>query len=194
MPLVGVLSYQGGFAKHLERLKAIGSEPVAVRDLETLARVDALIIPGGESTTIGMLLERFGMLEALQRRIAEGLPVFGTCAGAILLAREIENSVQPRIGAMDMIIRRNAYGRQIESFEADAVALPCSGIDLSGFHGVFIRAPQIIRVGPDVTPLLEFEGHPILVRSGNLLAATFHPELTGDDRIHRHFVESIVSD
>ena len=192
MPVIGVLSYQGGFAKHLERLKAIGSEPIAVRDFATLARVDALIIPGGESTTIGMLLERFGLLEAVKQRIAAGLPVFGTCAGAILLAREIEDSAQPRIGAMNITIRRNAYGRQIESFEADGGALPGSGTGLSGFHGVFIRAPQIIRVGPDVTPLLEFEGQPILVRSGRLLAATFHPELTGDDRIHRYFVENLV--
>ncbi|HKJ86703.1 MAG TPA: pyridoxal 5'-phosphate synthase glutaminase subunit PdxT [Spirochaetia bacterium] len=193
MPAIGVLSYQGGFAKHLERLGAIGCEPIAVRDVATLARVDALIIPGGESTTIGMLLERFGLLEALKERIPEGFPVFGTCAGAILLAREIENSAQPRIGAMDIAIRRNAYGRQIESFEADASAIPDSGFSLSGFHGVFIRAPKIIRVGADVVSLLEFEGQPILVRSGRLLAATFHPELTGDDRIHRYFVETLVS-
>jgi len=141
-----------------------------------------------------MLLERFGLLEAVSQRIAEGFPVFGTCAGAILLAREIENSAQPRIGAMDMMIRRNAYGRQIESFEADLAAVRGTGSDVAGFHGVFIRAPQIIRVGPDVVPLLEFEGQPVLVRSGSLLAATFHPELTGDDRIHRYFVENLVSD
>jgi 5'-phosphate synthase pdxT subunit len=196
---VGVLSYQGGFQKHLERFQAMGVSALPVRDPETLSRVDALGVPGGESTTIGMLMERFGVLAALRERVRQGLPVFGTCAGAILLATDIESSDQPRIGAIDMTVRRNAYGRQIDSFEADAAALAgpsarsASAPALHGFHGVFIRAPQIVRLGSDVEPILEFEGKPVLVRSGRLLAATFHPELTPDDRIHRYFVDLIVS-
>ena len=195
MPEIGVLSYQGGFQKHLERLAAIGVKGCPVRDLQSLRRVDALILPGGESTTIGMLMERFGLLDELRERIARGFPVFGTCAGAILLAKEIEASDQPRIGAMDIAVRRNAYGRQIESFEADvAVADGVTMLAQQPVHGVFIRAPQIVRTGVDVETILEFEGKPIMVRSGRLLAATFHPELTGDDRIHRYFVETVVGD
>lgn len=168
----------------------MGVEARPVRDLGALAQVDALVIPGGESTTIGMLLERFGLMAAIRDRIAEGFPVFGTCAGAILLAKEIEGSDQPRIGALDMAVRRNAYGRQVESFEADVVAV---GETLAGrFHGVFIRAPQIISLGPGVDRILVFEEQPVLVRSGPLLAATFHPELTADDRIHRYFLVEVA--
>lgn len=189
MHTIGVLSYQGGFQKHLERLSEIGMHTRAVRDLEGLDRVDALVIPGGESTTIGMLLERFGLLEAVRERIAQGLAVFGTCAGAILLADDIEDSRQPRIGGINMIVKRNAYGRQIESFEADIPPSPTIG---EGFHGVFIRAPQIMNVAPDVDTILEFEDRPVLVRSGRLLASTFHPELTNDTRIHRYFVTEVA--
>ncbi|MFP4114496.1 MAG: pyridoxal 5'-phosphate synthase glutaminase subunit PdxT [Spirochaetota bacterium] len=194
MPTVGVLSYQGGFQKHLERLSSIGAAVTAVRNLESLAGVDALVIPGGESTTIGMLMGRFGLLDAVRSRIADGFPVFGTCAGAILLAREIEGSDQPRIGALNAVVRRNAYGRQIESFEADVVlAGPTEGWNGGAFHGVFIRAPWIVSTGPDVTTILAYEERPVLVRQGSLLAATFHPELTSDDRIHRYFIEQVVS-
>ena len=196
MPVVGVLSYQGGFGKHLERLEEIGVESRAVRDLESLAAVDALIIPGGESTTIGMLMERFGLLEGVRRRIEDGFPVFGTCAGAILLADEIEGSDQPRIGGIAMTVRRNAYGRQIESFEADVrSADPGSAASAIGerFHGVFIRAPQILSVDSGVEVVLVYEEQPVLVRSANLLAATFHPELTGDTRIHRFFLEEVAA-
>jgi 5'-phosphate synthase pdxT subunit len=164
-----------------------------VRDPRSLAQVDALVIPGGESTTIGMLMERFGLLEAVHARIDEGFPVFGTCAGAILLARTIEGSDQPRIGAMSIAVRRNAYGRQIESFEADVVPAAGAAWPDGPFHGVFIRAPWITETGADVSTVLEFEGRPALVRSGALLAATFHPELTNDDRIHRYFLEHVAA-
>ncbi len=195
MSVIGVLSYQGGFARHLELLQQLGYTAVPVRSAEALDPVDALIIPGGESTTIGMLMERFGLLAAVKRRIAGGLPVFGTCAGLILLAAGIEASNQPRIGALDVTVRRNAYGRQIESFEADA--RPTRDQDPSllqngPFHGVFIRAPHIVRTGPEVTTILEFEDRPVLVRQGALLAATFHPELSGDDRIHRYFLQDVA--
>ncbi len=195
MASVGVLSYQGGYARHLELLQQLGYTALPVRSVEALEPVHALIIPGGESTTIGMLLERFGVLDALLRRIADGLPVFGTCAGAILLATGIEGSDQPRIGALDITVRRNAYGRQIDSFEADT--RPAAGANASvlsdePFRGVFIRAPQIVRTGPGVTTILEHEDRPVLVRQGRLLAATFHPELSGDDRIHRYFLSQVA--
>ncbi len=202
MSLAGVLSYQGGYARHLECLKKVGVRAIPVRSVDALERIDALIIPGGESTTIGMLMERFGVMRALVSRIADGFPVFGTCAGAILLASDIEDSDQPRIGALDMTVRRNAYGRQIESFEADVRAeLPGvrraddpSGPEWTGeaFHGVFIRAPQIVRVGHGVQTVLAFEGQPVLVRERNLLAATFHPELADDHRIHRYFLDQVA--
>jgi pyridoxal 5'-phosphate synthase pdxT subunit len=195
VPSIGVLSYQGGYTRHLELLARLGYESVSVRSVEALESVDALIIPGGESTTIGMLMERFGLLDVLARRIDEGLPVFGTCAGAILLASGIEQSDQVRIGALDITVRRNAYGRQIHSFEADLqlaretdTRLPTGG----QFHGVFIRAPLITRTGPGVTTLLEFEERPVLVRQGSLLASTFHPELSGDARIHRFFLAEVA--
>ncbi len=194
MSLVGVLSYQGGYVRHLERLQTLGVRAIPVRSVDALERIDALIIPGGESTTIGMLMERFGVMEALLSRIADGLPVFGTCAGAILLASDIEASDQPRIGALDVTVRRNAYGRQIESFEADLRAEDLPDPEWTGgdFHGVFIRAPQIVRVGHRVRTVLAFEGQPVLVREKKMLAATFHPELTGDSRIHRYFLDRIV--
>lgn len=163
-----------------------------VRDREALAAVDALVIPGGESTTIGMLMQRFGLLDELRRMIDDGFPVYGSCAGAILLARRIEASDQPRIGAMDMTVRRNAYGRQVESFEADVEPAGEGGWPGGPFHGVFIRAPQIVDIGADVTPLLVYEDRPVLVRSNTLLATTFHPELTRDERIHRYFVEEVA--
>ncbi|MFW5686106.1 MAG: pyridoxal 5'-phosphate synthase glutaminase subunit PdxT [Spirochaetota bacterium] len=189
---VGVLAYQGGFQKHLDRISSIGVGTVAVRDLSALDRCGSLVIPGGESTTIGMLMERFGLMDAVRDRITEGFPVFGTCAGAILLATTIEASDQPRIGAMDMTVRRNAYGRQVESFEADVVPVADGAWHDGAFHGVFIRAPQIVRIGERVEPILEFEGRPVMVRSGTLLAATFHPELTDDTRIHRYFIEAVA--
>ncbi len=193
---VGVLAFQGDFQKHLELLTAMDRRAVPVRSPEDIDNLGALIIPGGESTTIGMLMDRFGLIEAVRSRARDGMPVLGTCAGAILLAREIDGSEQPRIGIMDIGVRRNAYGRQIESFEADVeLSEPAnrgSAAGEPGRHGsvraVFIRAPIITRVGRGVDVLARFEDDPVVVRQGNLMAATFHPELSGETAVHRLFL------
>lgn len=185
-PTIGVLAIQGDVPEHLRALEEAGAEARKVRTAAELAEVDALVIPGGESTTIGMLLERFGVMEPLRRRIAEGMPLLGTCAGLILMAKEIEGSDQPRIGCMDVAVLRNAYGRQVDSFEADLEA-PVLGEE--PLHAVFIRAPQVTRVDPGVEVLADSEAGPVLVRQGRLLGATFHPELTPDRRVHRLLVE-----
>ncbi len=190
MPRVGVLSYQGDFQRHSDVLTNLGLTVVSVRAPEHLERLSGLVIPGGESTTIGMLMERFGLLEATRNAGRTGMPLFGTCAGAILLAKEIEKSDQPRLGLVDIRVARNAYGRQIESFEAQVDLLDGAEGPLTG---VFIRAPIITHMGAGVETLAEFEGRPVLVSQGNYLAATFHPELTGDDRIHRLFARRVIA-
>ncbi|AEJ62043.1 Glutamine amidotransferase subunit pdxT [Spirochaeta thermophila DSM 6578] len=188
---VGILGLQGDFALHQRMLTSLGVETRIVRSMEDLEDCASLVIPGGESTTMGGLLVRFGMLEALSARIREGLPVFGTCAGAILLAREIIGYPdQPRLGVLDIAIERNAYGRQKESFETD-VLIP--SLRDQPYRAVFIRAPIIRAVGPGVEVLAWFEDLPILVRRGHILAATFHPELTDDPYIHRYFLEQVAS-
>lgn len=169
-------------------LDALGAVPRRVRDPEDVRAVDGLIIPGGESTTIGLLLERFGTGEAIADAVAGGLPVFGTCAGAILLAKSIAGSDQYRLGLMDIAVERNAYGRQIESFEA---AVPVSVLDGGAVQGVFIRAPVIANVSKSVEILARYESSPVVVRQDNCLAATFHPELTADDRLHRYFLSMV---
>jgi 5'-phosphate synthase pdxT subunit len=156
-----------------------------VKTRERLASVDGLVIPGGESTTIGMLLERFDLMEPLRERIDAGMPVFGTCAGLILMAREISGSEQPRIGSMDVVVERNAYGRQVDSFETQITSAVLGEEPLPT---VFIRAPQIAKVGVGVDVLAETEAGPVLVQQDRQLAATFHPELTADSRIHTYFV------
>ena len=190
---VGVLSYQGDFQRHADVLTLLGLAAVSVRAPEHLSGLSGLIIPGGESTTIGMLMDRFGLIEEVRRAAARGMPIFGTCAGAILLAKEIEASKQPRLALMDITVSRNAYGRQIESFETELRLDP--EIDPSGtaMTGIFIRAPIISKREPDVRILAEFDGNPVLVAQDHLLAATFHPELTGDTRIHRLFAEGVTS-
>jgi len=191
---VGVISFQGDFEKHIERSHALGVRAVPVRDADTAGQVDAIIIPGGESTTIGMLLERFGMLDLIRRRIGDGLPVLATCAGTILLADEISGSDQPRIGGLHIAVRRNAYGRQIESFEADVIVGDSDWPrwQESSVLGVFIRAPIIESVSDEVKVILEFEGKAVLVRQGAILAATFHPELTADTRVHEYFFRAVA--
>ncbi len=203
---IGVISFQGDFQRHIDRLASVGATVEPVRTLPALGRVDAVVIPGGESTTIGMLLDRFGMLTALRDRIRDGLPVFATCAGTILLADDIANSTQPRIGGLDITVRRNAYGRQVDSFEADLAVSPewsdlglrdcdsseATDVDLP-VRGVFIRAPMIVRTGESVRVLMSFEGHPVLVQAGAILAATFHPEMTTDLRIHRYFRDVVAA-
>ncbi len=186
---IGVLSYQGDFQRHVDVLDGLGAVSRAVRSPEHLVGLDGLVIPGGESTTIGKLMDRFGLLSAIRDAISSGLAVMGTCAGAILLARSIENSDQVRIGGLDITVRRNAYGRQIDSFEAD-LQIPIIG--RKPFTGVFIRAPLITAVRSGIEILGEFEESPVLVRSKRLLALTFHPELTQDARVHRYFLEEVV--
>jgi pyridoxal 5'-phosphate synthase pdxT subunit len=185
-PKIGVLAMQGDVPEHLTALSEAGAEGVPVKTREALEQVDGLVIPGGESTTVGMLLERFDLMEPLRRRIAEGLPVFGTCTGLILLAKEIEGSDQPRLGFLDVTVRRNAYGRQIDSFETHLEA-PALGEE--PLPAIFIRAPRVTHVEPGVEVLAETDAGPVLVRQGPLLGAAFHPELTSDRRVHELFVE-----
>ena len=187
---VGVLALQGAFVEHEASLGRIGVPARQVRTPEQLAVVDRLIIPGGESTVIGQLLGTSGLLEPLLERAAAGMPIWGTCAGMILLAEEIldaRQAGQVALKLMDMSVRRNAFGRQIDSFEA---GLPITALGPEPFPGVFIRAPQIERVGPDVEILAQLEdGRIVAARQGHLLATAFHPELTTDDRLHRFFAE-----
>ena len=184
---VGVLGLQGDVREHLRALDSVGCASAVVKRADELADVDALIIPGGESTTIGKLLERFELLEPLRERIEEGMPAFGTCAGLILLAREVngDQDHSHRLGSLDVAVRRNAYGRQVDSFEAD---LDVRGLE-EPVRAVFIRAPVIERVGDSVEVLASVEGSPVLVRQGSLLASSFHPEIAGDDRVHQVFVQ-----
>ena len=186
---VGILGLQGDFAKHYSHITRLCGLTLAVRYPKQLDKIDGLIIPGGERTTIGKLMSRQGLLEPLARRIQVGLPVFGTCAGAILLAKEILESQQHRLGVMDISVSRNEYGPQTESFEVD-IDFPAIGRE--SIRSVFIRAPVIRRVGEQVRVMGEFEGRPVLVRQHNMLAATFHPELTADLRIHSYFLDMIA--
>lgn len=191
-PVVGVLALQGDVLEHLRALRRCGAQAVRVRSQRDLDAVDGLIVPGGESTTIGTLLERFGLMAPLRARIDAGLPVFGTCAGMILLSDELaQDEPQPLIGGLAVRTLRNAYGRQVDSFDT---ALPIAGID--GVVDVsFIRAPRVEAVlDPDAVEVLAEVGrHPVVVRQGRLLATAFHPEVTGDDRLHARFVASVVA-
>ena len=182
---VGVLALQGDVREHVAALTAAGADPVPVRRLADLDGLSGIILPGGESTTMGKLLTLFDLLEPLRARIADGLPAYGTCAGMILLAAEVLDGRhdQKLLGGLDITVRRNAFGSQVHSFEQD--------LDVQGVgevHGVFIRAPWVERAGPSVDVLASVGEHPVAVRSGHLLATSFHPELTGDERMHRYFV------
>jgi 5'-phosphate synthase pdxT subunit len=186
---VGVLSLQGDVREHAAALERAGATPVEVRYAHEVADVDALVMPGGESTTIGKLLDRFGLLAPVTERARDGMPLYGTCAGAILLAHDIagDQDAPHRIGVMDITVRRNAYGRQVDSFETD---LAIEGLE-EPFRAVFIRAPSIEQVGEGVEVLARHGEAPVLVRQGNLLASTFHPEMTGDNRVHELFLEML---
>jgi 5'-phosphate synthase pdxT subunit len=186
---VGVLALQGAFREHEKMLAACGVEPVQIRKPQQLDQISALVIPGGESTTIGKLMNEFKLFEPVVRLGREGLPVFGTCAGLILLARDIAGSAQPRIGLMDICAERNAFGRQVDSFEA---SLDIPAIGAQPFRAVFIRAPYIRAAGSGVEVLARFQEKIIFARQNRLLAAAFHPELTGDIRIHQYFLEKCV--
>jgi 5'-phosphate synthase pdxT subunit len=183
--VIGVLDLQGAVREHIAVLERLDVNTRRVRLPKDLDELDGLIIPGGESTTVGKLMERYGLDVAIRRRVSEGLPVFGTCMGLIIMAQRIENCDQQRLGLMDIGVRRNAFGRQVDSFEAD-IAIPALGEE--PVPAVFIRAPIVLEVGPGVTILGEWEGMPVAVREGQFLGAAFHPELTDDTRFHRLFV------
>ncbi|MQB00065.1 MAG: pyridoxal 5'-phosphate synthase glutaminase subunit PdxT [Actinobacteria bacterium] len=186
---VGILGLQGDVREHARLIDAAGATAIIIKHAAGLDEVAGLIVPGGESTTIGKLLDRFGILDPLRERIRAGMPVYGTCAGAILMAREVRGpeGVPHSIGVMDMAIVRNAYGRQVDSFETD---LDVAGLDRP-LRSVFIRAPIIEEVGSGVEVLAEFDDRPVLVRENGMLASTFHPEIAGDERVHRIFLDLI---
>lgn len=184
----GILAMQGAFLKHSLMMESLGIKTLEVRTGDELSRVDGLIIPGGESTVIIKLLVKNSLDDLLKKRILEGMPVFGTCAGAILLSKSIDRMNQPTLELMNITVERNAYGRQKESFEAE---LDVSGIEGGPFPGVFIRAPKITSCGSGVQILAEYESVPVLAREKNMLVSSFHPELTGDRRIHELFASMI---
>jgi pyridoxal 5'-phosphate synthase pdxT subunit len=199
-PTIGVLALQGDVREHLRMLEGAGANAVKVRRASDLDGIDGIVMPGGESTTMQKLAVAFEMFEPLRSRLHEGLPAFGTCAGMIMLADRIENGVagQETFGGLDVTVRRNAFGRQVDSFEAD---VDCAAFLPEGapyFHALFIRAPWVEKVGADVEVLARVASGPALgrivaVRHDHLLATSFHPEITGDDRIHRYFVDVVRS-
>jgi 5'-phosphate synthase pdxT subunit len=195
-PTVGVFALQGDVREHLRVLTALGTRAIGVRRVAELEECDALVIPGGESTTMSKLARTFDLFEPIRQRIKAGLPVFGTCAGMIMLAERVEDGTadQETLGGLDITVRRNAFGRQVDSFEGE---LGFAGLD-QPVHAVFIRAPWVEEAGPDVEVLARVEGGPaagriVGVRQGSLMATSFHPEMGGDDRIHRLFVDHVVA-
>jgi 5'-phosphate synthase pdxT subunit len=187
-PTIGVLAIQGNYASHAQALTEAGASPVEVRKPEQLASLDGLVLPGGESTTMLKFLDKHSFFEVLQE-FCRTRPVFGTCAGVILMAREVLNPSQRSMGVLDAVVERNAYGRQIDSVIVTAET------ELAGgpLEMVFIRSPRISQIGPGIDVLARREGFPVLVRQGRILAATFHPELSHDRRVHRLFVESVAA-
>jgi len=187
MKRVGVLALQGDFREHVGLIGDLGAAPVPCKPPSELESVDALIIPGGESTTIGKMAMRFGLMDPLRESVVAGLPTYGTCAGLILLANSLTEGDQPLIGGLDVVVRRNAFGRQNESFEAD---LAVDGLD-DLFHAVFIRAPWIEKAGSGVDVLASIDEHPVMVQQDQILASSFHPEIAGDSRIHKMLLDLI---
>ena len=187
---IGVLALHGDFREHVETLRRLGAEAKEIRLPSDLDDVDGVIIPGGESTTITRLLDRFGLREPLARKLREGLPAMGTCAGAIILAKHAEGLDRPSLGVMDIDVRRNAFGRQVDSFEAD---VPFADLD-QPFHAIFIRAPVIASVRSPARALAVLEdGTVVAAQQGSLIALAFHPELTADDRVHRYFLDLVAA-
>jgi len=191
---IGVLALQGDFREHIQAVKMAGHAGLTVRRPEELVEIDALIIPGGESTTIALLAESFGLIEPIRERITRGMPVYGSCAGMILLADRILDGAQSQatLGGINVTVRRNAFGRQVDSFESDLI------FDNSPLRAVFIRAPWVEEVGKEVEVLAEIQAsdgarHPVAVRQGSLFATSFHPELTGDLRVHRYFFDQVCA-
>ena len=194
---IGVLALQGDFREHIKSLSDCGVQASAVKTKDEILEIDALVLPGGESTTIAKLARSFDLFDLIQKRISDGMPTYGSCAGMILLADRIEDAIvgQESFGGIDMTVRRNAFGRQVDSFETE---LKFEGITQPSIKAVFIRAPWVEQVGSNVEVLAEVKNsdgstHPVAVRQGNLLATSFHPELTGDNRVHKFFIEQICS-
>lgn len=185
--IIGVSGIQGDFREHKSMVEKLGYETLIVRKTEDLEKVDGLIIPGGESTTMVRIMKRIGLFENLREKIANGLPVYGTCAGLILLAKEIENYPQESLGVIDIKVMRNAYGRQVDSFEE---MISINGFS-SPFKAIFIRAPRVDWYGTEVEVLSELNGYPIMLRQKNVLVSSFHPELTNDTRIHEYFISLV---
>jgi 5'-phosphate synthase pdxT subunit len=188
---VGVLALQGDVREHIAALLSCGVDAVAVRREHEIESIDALVLPGGESTTIAQLAEVFGIFELINHKIQSGLPVYGSCAGMILLADQILDAKegQKSFGGLDITVRRNAFGRQVDSFESD-IAFNDGSAEL--IRAVFIRAPWVEKVGGSVQVLASIDSHPVAVRSETALATSFHPEITGDNRIHRYFIEQVA--
>lgn len=186
MVKIGILALQGAVREHHNILRRLNVETVNVLNPEDLDGINGLILPGGESTTMGKLLIRYGLLEPIAELGRKGLPVFGTCTGLILLSKHINNSDQYRLGLMDTYVERNAFGRQLASFEAD---MPINALGDKPFHTIFIRAPYIDRVDDNVKILLDYQNKILFAEQDNLLAAAFHPELTDDTRIHEYFLD-----
>jgi pyridoxal 5'-phosphate synthase pdxT subunit len=182
----GVLALQGDFREHARTLAAAGATPVEVRTPQDLADVDLLVLPGGESTTMGKLARAYDLVEPVRDRILAGMPVLGTCAGMIVLADRVEGG-EPLFAVLDVTVRRNAYGRQVDSFEADVTV---EGID-HPVRGVFIRAPRVEEVGPRVRILAQHEGHPVVLEQGNVVVASFHPELVGEPALHEYVLRKV---
>ncbi|HEY1683048.1 MAG TPA: pyridoxal 5'-phosphate synthase glutaminase subunit PdxT [Candidatus Tumulicola sp.] len=187
-PIVGVLALQGDVVEHVAALERSGARPVAVKRLDQLTSIEGLIVPGGESTTVMRLLDRAGLAEPIVARVRAGMPLWGTCMGLIVAAREVIGVEQPSLDLIDVSVRRNAFGRQNESVEVD---LPIAVLGPEPFPAIFIRAPWIERAGPSVDVLAERDGHGVMVRQGNVLGTSFHPELSGDGRVHAYFLSMI---
>ena len=191
---IGVLALQGDFREHIEMLRKLGAEAVEVRLPEQLRDLDGLIIPGGESTTIGKIATQYGLLEPIREMVEQGKPVWGTCAGMIVLAKDV-GTRQPLVGVMDVQVKRNAFGRQVDSFETDLDVLEINNGDKKPYHAIFIRAPLMQSVGDKVKVLATLEdGAIVAARQDNLLATSFHPELTRDTRFHEYFLKKLTKD
>jgi 5'-phosphate synthase pdxT subunit len=186
MSTVGVLALQGDVVEHVHALERAGADVVEVRTPDDLARADALVIPGGESTTVIRLIDRFGLTQPIKDRVRDGMPFWGTCMGLIVAAHDIADLQQPTLDLLDVTVRRNAFGRQVDSAE---VPLHVPALGAEPFPAVFIRAPWIERTGPGVETLAQRDGHGVMVRHANVLGTSFHPELTGDDRVHAFFLK-----
>lgn len=190
---VGVLALQGDVREHVRSLSDCGVSAQPVRRKNEIESIDALVIPGGESTTIAKLARSFGVFELIAQRIKDGMPTYGSCAGMILVANSVLDAIegQETFGGMDVVVRRNAFGRQVDSFESD---LHFAGITDAPLRAIFIRAPWVESVGENVRVLAAVDGHPVAIQQNNVLATSFHPELTGDNRVHKYFIDSVCKD